>query len=120
MSERKFSKAFRAILTQYNLRPHAIENKIMPGMPDILVCRSGKEPIWIELKIRRVGLSTNQLLWRSINPEEIVMLVTRVETTQQFKLSLWNREINEWDILHEDTWPLRKPKDMTEAIYNGY
>ncbi len=120
MSERKFSKEFRDILNKRGLRCHTIENKVAPGMPDILVCRDFKEAIWIELKVAssiNLGLSNNQILWIRVHPEETVLLATQITNSKKFKLSKWNGEESGWDVLLKDEWPLLDEGELASTIY---
>ena len=118
MSERTFSKELRqALSSKPGLRCHSSENKIAPGMPDVLVCRLMREAFWIELKVTQTGLNTNQMMWRNANPEETVMLATQLTNSGRFNLKVWNRETNEWDTIWESVWPIPDVKDLIAELY---
>lgn len=127
MSENKFKKEFREMLTPYGFRVHPIENKVGAGMPDLLVLFDRLQAIWIEMKTQRFPLSLTQLVWIRNHPEEIVLLARQISPSARvkgaFKLSIFREaedkgKVDWWEVLHEDTWPVYKSKDIAQLLFN--
>lgn len=118
MSESKFKREFRHFLKQYNFRVHPIENKIVAGMPDLLIMQDGFQPIWIELKTQTI-ISPNQLRWIRNNPRERVLMAKcyngKIVINQMRRITLLSNDVGGWHLIFEGNWPLEL-KDEPEII----
>ena len=98
MSESKFRRDMIKFLSVH-FRVHMIENKLVTGMPDLLVIRKEKEPVWIELKIGNNPLLSSQVRWIRKNPKEKVLIAT----LRKDKMSLQNASVFFWEE-HRGLW----------------
>ena len=73
MLENKFKKQFREYLIRSKFQVHPIENKIVVGMPDLLIILGGWNTIWMELKTHTF-ITANQLAWIKRHPAEEVLM----------------------------------------------
>lgn len=65
MNETAFKRALVLFLQELGFSAYRIENKLEPGMPDILVLGTLNKTIWIEAKLEQEPLSRSQELWGS-------------------------------------------------------
>ena len=82
-------------------------------MPDLLIIRSGKEPIWIELKVDRNRLRRTQRLWIRNHPEETVLVATL------FEANLWifyQKELEVWEEIYKAQWLSISEQEVTKLI----
>ncbi len=114
MKERKFSRELREILADYGLRAHAMENRIIAGMPDLLIIIPGREPIWAELKVTPKGLDLTQVMWRRNNPDENVIFISQIGS--RLHVARWLPKSRDWKTLLECKWPMDSHNPLYEAI----
>ena len=122
MSELKFRHDLVQIL-QGVFRVHLIENKIVPGMPDLLVMRWNNDPVWLELKKDKNKLRRTQVEWLRKNPTEAVFVVTQAQG--QIYLLRQKRlgdikVLKEWETAWQDRWPDCKKKELWQEINEHY
>ncbi len=117
MSENKFRKQLRDFLWENGYRVHIIENKVAPGMPDLLVIPYAGELIWIEVKTG-TNLNKNQIMWADKHQEEKVFIVKYCYG--KFKLTRKYPRITSTNVLYEelysDVWPLKHPDKFLDAL----
>ena len=113
--ESKFRKEFQEVLSKFGFRIHPIENKIVIGMPDLLVIFPGYSPLWVELKTNSV-LGSNQMLWIKRHPEERVLLASCKGTRQYLHFKLTVSRGDEWVEIYTDFWPLQSEGNFIEIM----
>ena len=126
MLESRFKKQFRDYLAKHDFRVHPIENKIVAGMPDLLVMFSGVStiqawptyrPIWIELKTLTT-LTSNQLNWIKRHPEERVLMARYIQNSNKLKITRWYWEgVGLWQPIYEGK--LNFEDDVIMSIIKG-
>lgn len=65
MNELHFKRQFCGMLVACNFNPYRIENKLSPGMPDILVFDGSLRAFWVEAKVNGNKLRRTQEIWIS-------------------------------------------------------
>ena len=116
MRESEFRRQVSEILESFGLRAHRIENKIDPGMPDLLVL-GPRGAVWIEMKTG-TGLNPNQAMWVLRHPKENVLLLNGPQDKDHMKFRL-ARSVKtgltlEWEFLLTGDWP------MSEVVKSSF
>lgn len=65
MNELRFKQQIVAFLKELGFVAYRIENRLEPGMPDLVIDRKGAQAIWLEAKCEEEPLNRNQEIWIS-------------------------------------------------------